>query len=327
MVSTTYEEMTGNPGIAKPLDLRAGAENLLALSRNKFNMAKGLLLKKLGWAWNTVKGFVGSHSTSFTIGASALLTTKRSYHSLVNGIHWVGAKTVSIVTGAASWVVSKARDIVGGIPKLIGTFAPGAASAIDRVLDFAAAAAETGIQFVRNIVGFGLIAANIVLTSPAATRVVNMGSLIVTTGLVANVVTGGTVAATVAPIPFVGGALAAAVAGGWATVGVLGGIVAFGIINALVITPLFGRRNKGPVIADGDPVSSASTIVKDEASTARAEAELDEVGVQAYQARTEAMVDEAAATLEAADRLVEAAAAQRSGDPARRHGNKPKGQH
>jgi hypothetical protein len=199
------------------------------MAKNKLAYLTGLVHRARMWAgetaiaaWNVVKGILSKYMVPASIIAIAATATRAGFTALANvavtSAGWVARTATRLARGAVrglGWVGRKASQLISKVSPKFGAFCERRNDAFfggaERLLDGAEYLIEGTTAIVRDVV-----------TAPTTANIVNATSIALGAGFAANAITGGTVAAALATIPFAGAALAAAVAGGAVTLATIG---------------------------------------------------------------------------------------------------------
>lgn len=205
------------------------AESLATMAKNKLAYLTGLVHRARMWAgesaiaaWEFIKGILSKYMVPASIIAIAATATRAGFTALANmavtSAGWVARTATGLAKRAVrglGWVGRKASQLVGKIHAGTGAWLESRNDAFfggaERLLD--------GVEYF--IEGTTAIARE-VMTAPTTANIVNATSITLGAGMAANAITGGTVAAALATVPFAGAALAAAVAGGAVTLATIG---------------------------------------------------------------------------------------------------------
>ena len=316
-------------------NLRESATKALALAKTKFATAWAWFTSKARAGWSALKGFLASHSTILSAGAAALLSVKSVWQKVATG-----------VTGAAKWVARAATKVAGygvdlvhrfiarPIGWLVGLFSKSAGASVNATADSIAQFAHDTLTTVDFYVDGTKHVADSVLTANSTSSVVNTGAAVLAGSVAINAVTGGTIAAAVVDLPVVGSMLAGAVAGGPFTFLALGGLVIAGVLTTLFFNKdvdlsiraaateaeiiqgeaLWSEATAETVVAEAEAV--ITTV--EQAAAEQIDPEIDQVGLEAYNAQTAAMQTEANRLADLSQVIVTGRAPAGKGKKARR---------
>jgi len=314
---------------AQATSLRENAVKAMALAKNKFATAWAWFTSKARTGWAALKGFLASHSTVLSMGAAGLMAVKGIWKQMAAGVVSIAKSVAKAATWATSKIVHAARAVfVTPIAWLTGLFSKTAA---DKVRGYA----DQGVQFIDDTLstvdayvdGTAHVATE-VLTSSTTSSVVNTGAAVLAGSIAINAVTGGTVAAAVVDLPVIGSMLAGAVAGGPFTFLALGGLIVAGVLSTLFfnkgvdlsIKPAESQVIQGEALWSEATVTEAEAVITEvaEAAAAQIDPEIDQVGLEAYNAQTAAMQTEANRLADLSQVIVTGRAPAGKGKKARR---------
>lgn len=213
----------------------AVAHKVNAIARDSVNWAKALLMKaavavKGGWlaAYGFIQNLITRNGLLVGAAGATVLATKRGYHGMLAGVRWLADKAVNLLVAGAR-LGNKAVGYGGTfLGRAIGWLHSSTGKAVEGYAVSATCVIETGISWFAGNARSIIAQVNAAAISGFVTKAVNWTAMAGLVGIAANVLTGGTVAATAATLPVVGTAAAAVVVGGPWTLLFLGAVAALG---------------------------------------------------------------------------------------------------
>lgn len=236
---------------------KSQAESLRIAAKNKLAYAKGLLARALGWMrstgsriWSTVKEFAGKYGSLSTALGSAVMMTKKGWHTVAEaatkGLGYVARGALK----AAEWGVKVGHKIVSGLSRIVGFFHKGAGAKVAQWNDQIAGACYRGLDRSAEYVKGTVRLAISMLTTDTTTAIVNGGAMAIGGSIAINTISGGALAASAAEMPAIGTFVASVVSGGPLAWLALGLTVAAGLAYTLFFNKGVDKHLSHHMVAD-----------------------------------------------------------------------------
>ena len=223
------------------------------LAWSKLLASKALLAAKGGWtyAWTFASTAFRKNAFGITMGASLLLASEKGYKAVIKGITGSTNMIVKAVVGtlhstskAIGWLGSKVAGLVGKAHTGAGKWVQGITWTVTGTI-------TAGTDYVQSFADMVTNRFTVSALSSFVTKVVNYSSMTFFGVLAANAVTGGSIAASAATLPVIGGTIVTLIGGGLGTLAVLGAIAVAGIAYSMMF-----RAEEAQLEADADEIDA-----------------------------------------------------------------------